>query len=75
MGDARQHFSGEISAALLAELQSSAEKEGRDIQLLIDEAIAAFIEKRKNPSVRDHVMATYEATHKDFDKVYKKLAE
>ena len=54
MGDARQHFSGEISAALLAELQSLAEKEGRDIQLLIDEAIAAFIEKRKNPRVRDH---------------------
>lgn len=75
MGDARQRFSGEISANLLAELQSLAEKEGRDIQLLVDEAIAAFIATRKNPDVRDHVMATYDATHKDFDKVYKKLAE
>jgi len=52
-----------------------AEKEGRQIQALVDEALADLLEKRKRATPRPHVMAAYAGSHKEYAPVYKKLAE
>ncbi|MEA1941490.1 MAG: hypothetical protein U9P68_04505 [Pseudomonadota bacterium] len=75
MGQPREHFSAELDATLLAELKSLAEAEGRDLQTLVDEAIAGLLASKKPKKVRDHVMETYKATHDEYAEVYKKLAE
>ncbi|MAC39542.1 MAG: hypothetical protein CMF76_08630 [Maricaulis sp.] len=75
MGQPREHFSADLDASLLAELKTLAEAEGRELRVLIDEAIAGLLKAKKAPNVRDHVMATYKATHDEYADVYKKLAE
>jgi hypothetical protein len=52
-----------------------AEKEGRQIQALVDEALADLIEKRKKTTARSHVMGAYLASNEKYGPLYKKLAE
>ena len=59
----------------LANVRSLAQAEGRQLQALIDEALADLIEKRKQGKPRTNVMAAYQASHEKFGPLYKKLAE
>jgi hypothetical protein len=52
-----------------------AEKEGRQLQALVDEALADLLEKRKKGTPRPHVMGAYLASHEKYAPLYKKLAE
>lgn len=52
-----------------------AEKEGRQLQALVDEALADLIQKRRNAQPRSHVMGAYLASHEKYGALYKKLAE
>jgi hypothetical protein len=52
-----------------------AQAEGRQIQALIDEALADLIEKRKHGRPRPHVVEAYQASHGSYAPLYKKLAE
>ena len=54
---------------------TGSEKEGRQLQALVDEAFADLIEKRKNSTPRSHVMGAYLASHEKYGPLYKKLAE
>ena len=72
---AREKFATQINSEILAEVRSLAEKEGRQIQVLMDEALADLLEKRKRSTPRAHVMAAYTASHNLYAPVYKKLAE
>jgi len=72
---AREKFATQINSDILVAVRQLAEKEGRQIQALMDEALADLLEKRKRAATRPHVMAAYAASHKDFATVYKKLAE
>ena len=56
-------------------MASLAEKEGRQLQALVDEALADLIEKRKKATPRSHVMGAYLASHEKYRPLYKKLAE
>jgi hypothetical protein len=56
-------------------VRSIAQSEGRQLQALIDEALADLIEKKKQSRPRAHVMAAYQASHEKFAPLYKKLAE
>lgn len=64
-----------MNSEILAAVRSLAEKEGRQIQALVEEALADLIEKRKNASPRAHVMGAYLASHEKYGPLYKKLAE
>ena len=75
MAQAREKFATQVNAELLAALRALADEEGRQIQVLVDEAIGDLIEKRRNASPRPHVMAAYLASHQRFAPLYKKLAE
>ena len=71
----REKFTTRVNSEILAALRSLARSEGRQLQSLVDEALADFIEKRKGSRPRDDVMAAYQASHERYAPLYKKLAE
>jgi hypothetical protein len=71
---ARQKFATQVNSEILSALRTLAEKEGRQLQALVDEAFADLIEKRKNATPRAHVMGAYLASHEKYASLYKKLA-
>ena len=72
---AREKFATQINSEILAEVRHLAEKEGRQIQALMEEALADLLEKRRHARPRAHVMAAYAASHASYAPVFKKLAE
>ncbi len=74
-GPVREKFATQVNAEILAALRSLAQSEGRQLQALVDEALADLIEKRKRGRPRTNVMAAYQASHERFGTLYKKLAE
>lgn len=72
---ARETFATQVNSELLAHIRNLAQSEGRQIQALVDEALADLIEKRKRSEPRANVMAAYGASHGKFGTLYKKLAE
>lgn len=72
---AREKFATQVDANILSAVRSLAQSEGRQLQALVDEALADLIEKRKQGRPRANVMAAYQASHEKFSGLYKKLAE
>jgi len=75
MSQAREKFATQVDAKILSAVRGLAQSEGRQLQALVDEALADLIEKRKQSRPRAHVMALYQASHEKFGSLYKKLAE
>jgi hypothetical protein len=71
----RQKFATQVNSEILSSIRGIALSEGRQLQALIDEALADLIEKRKQGRPRDHVMRAYQNSHEKFGGLYKKLAE
>ena len=74
-GTSRAKFATQVNSDILVQVRTLAEKEGRQIQALVDEALADLIEKRKKTTPRPHVMGAYLASHEKYGPLYKKLAE
>ena len=75
MSQTREKFATQVTTEILAAVRAIAEKEGRQLQALVDEALADLIEKRKQARPRPHVMAAYLGSHDTYDELYKKLAK
>jgi len=71
----REKFATQVNTQILSAVRSLAQSEGRQLQALVDEALADLIEKRKQGRPRPHIMAAYQASHETFAPLYKKLAE
>ena len=73
----RQKFTltTDVDAGLLEELRSLARGEGRQIQNLVEEAIAALIDQRRQGRARPHVVAAYKCSRARFSALYDKLAK
>lgn len=71
----REKFATQVNAEILSAVRDLAQNEGRQLQALVDEALADLIEKRKQGRPRSHVLAAYQASHEKFGPLYKKLAE
>lgn len=71
----REKFATQVNADLLAAVRDLAKIEGRQLQVLVDEAFADLLEKRKQDRPRAHVMAAYQSSHEKYAELYKKLAE
>lgn len=71
----RTKFATQVDSEILQSVRDLARIEGRQLQALIDEALADLIEKRKQARPRAHVMAAYLASHDSYAPLYKKLAE
>ncbi|MBI5175881.1 MAG: hypothetical protein SFV17_14545 [Candidatus Obscuribacter sp.] len=75
MSKAREKFATQVDSEILASIRALAKDEGRQLQALIDEALADLIEKRKTGRPRAHVMGAYLASHDKYGELYKKLAK
>ncbi len=75
MSQAREKFATQVNSEILSAIRAIAEQEGRQLQALMDEALADLIEKRKQARPRPHVMAAYLASHDRYGELYKKLAK
>jgi hypothetical protein len=74
MAEPREKFATQVDPALLAAVRSLARQEGRQLQALVEEALADLLEKRKNTRPRAHVMAAYQGSHEKYATLYQKLA-
>ena len=75
MSKIREKFATQVNSELLSAVRMLAEAEGRQLQVLVDEAFADLIEKRKHAKPRPHVMGAYLASLERYDALYTKLAE
>jgi hypothetical protein len=72
---AREKFATQVNAEILASVRGLAQSEGRQLQALVEEALADLIEKRNRNRPRAHVLAAYQASHEKFGPLYQKLAK
>lgn len=75
MSTGREKFATQVNSELLTTLRALARTEGRQLQALVDEALADLIEKRKNNKPRPHVIGAYLGSHEKYSELYKKLAK
>lgn len=71
----RQKFATQVDPELIEAVRGIAKEEGRQVQTLIDEALADLVEKRRLGKPRKHVLTAYQASVQRYGKLYKKLAE
>jgi len=69
-----QKFATQVEDELLEEMRNLAQREGRHLQALVNEAFADYVERKHQQRARPHVMAAYEASHERYASVYEKLA-
>jgi len=74
MAQTREKFATQVNSKILRDVRALADQEGRQLQALVDEALADLIEKHKNAKPRSHVMGAYLASHEKYGPLYKKLA-
>jgi hypothetical protein len=74
MPEPREKFATQVDPNLLASVRSLAQREGRQLQALIEEALTDLIEKRTNTRPRPGVMAAYHSSHEKYAALYQKLA-
>ena len=74
MAETREKFATQVNSRILRDVRALADEEGRQLQALVDEALADLIEKHKNAKPRAHVMGAYLASHEKYGPLYKKLA-
>ena len=75
MANDLEDLSTRVDPETLAALRRLADKEGRELEALIDEALKDLLEKRRLGQPRDHVMEAYQRSHARFGELYKKLAQ
>ncbi len=75
MSRTREKFATQVNPEILSAVRALAEEQGRQLQALVDEALADLIEKHKNVQPRPHVMGAYFASHEKYGPLYKKLAK
>ena len=75
MAQPREKFATQVNSKTLRAIRALAKKEGRQLQALVDEALADLLEKHKNAKPRAHVMNAYLGSHEQYGPLYKKLAE
>ncbi|MDO8431539.1 MAG: hypothetical protein Q7S58_03925 [Candidatus Binatus sp.] len=71
----REKFATQVDSHVIKTVRSLAQKEGRQLQALVDEALSDLIDKHKNARPRPQVMGVYLASHERYGPLYKKLAE
>ena len=75
MPPGREKFATQVNSETLTAVRALAHKEGRQLQALVDEALADLLDKHRNAKPRPHVMGAYLASHERFGPLYKRLAE
>lgn len=75
MTNPMKKFSAQADVKLLYEVKEIAKKEGKQLQVIINEAFEDLVEKKKQTKPRKNVMAIFEQSLHEFDELYKDLAK
>jgi hypothetical protein len=75
MRSIRQKFTSQADAKLLAEMRKIARNEGRPLLDLLDEAMRDYVAKKRSGKARPNVHKAFAESLRDFDALYKELAE
>jgi hypothetical protein len=75
MAQAREKFATQVDAKILRKVRKLAEQEGRQLQVLVEEALTDLIDKRLGDKPRASIMTTYLSSIERYGPLYKKLAE
>lgn len=75
MGETREKFATQMDAALLADLRELAKSEGRQIQVLIEEAVTRLLADKRGPSKAARINQLHESAIARYEAVFEKLAE
>ena len=75
MATAREKFSSQADPKLLAKARLVAEKEGRQFQSILEDALSEYLERHQSARPRAHVMEALGLSMKEFDELYKDLAK
>jgi hypothetical protein len=71
----REEFSSQASPEVLAALREIAERQGRQFQAVLDEAMRDYIDRQQKDHPRRHVMTAFAASLDEFDRLYRELAK
>jgi hypothetical protein len=55
----RKKFASQAAEPLLNKMHKIADEEGRQFQVILEEAMTLYIESKRNQQVRPHVMAAF----------------
>jgi hypothetical protein len=75
MAQVREKFATQVDAKVLRKVRKLAEGEGRQLQVLVEEALTDLIEKRRGDKPRASIMTAYLSSIERYGPLYKKLAE
>ena len=70
----RQKFASQAKPELLAEMRAIAEREGRQLQVVLEEAMAEYIDRHQSGRPRGHVLEALAESIDEFDTLYARLA-
>ena len=71
----RKKFASQMESGKLEALRSLAKKEGVQFQVLLEEAVEAYLKERSTYRMRPEVKAAYEETMRRFPKTLEMLAK
>jgi metal-responsive CopG/Arc/MetJ family transcriptional regulator len=75
MTTAREKFSSQLDSDLLAKAKSFAQKDGKQFQSLLEEALTEYLERHQTERPRAHVMQALGLSMDEFDDLYRELAK
>ncbi len=70
-----EEFSSQATPEVLAALRQIAEAEGRQLQVVLDEGMYDYIDRRQKVLPRNNVMTSFAASLGEFDSLYRELAK
>ncbi len=68
-------FATQADPKVLEEVRRIAQKEGKQLQAVIDEALRDFVEKRKRGKPRPEVLTAFGESLAEYDALYRELAK
>lgn len=71
----REKFSSQASPDVLAALRELAATQGRQFQVVLDDAMRDYLVRQTKGRARQHVMANFASSLEEFDSLYRDLAK
>ena len=71
----REKFSSQAAPDVLAALRQIADRQGRQFQAVLDEALRDYIDRQQKERPRRHVISSFASSLEEFDNLYRELAK
>lgn len=75
MSTSRQKFASQADPEVLEAVRSIADEEGRQLQVVIEEALREYVERKRGERPRPEVLAHLQASVERHRELYRRLAE